>query len=512
MKAFAAALMLCLLSAPVHAVERTDRRIASIVAEAEALKAKGDAKGGLARVRDAMALAEEDPGPRSENLFKALDALSEHLPSADFELQFAVFDRLSAVASTARGADSYPALAALAGRNVLAFVLRKPGAGLPAFAEALGRATPLATSERDKGQMTGLAMILAQLYDATGQHAKAVDIVATVGKFYETMPSVPNSSFAPGLMSLALRYADWQDWPKAIDAADRSIIASVAFHRKRTTEVTSALRVRGNAFVALGQVADAEREFREAVALADQQPDLGVTTSALLNLARLYMTTGRDALAVPLLDRVAEMAIDGPPQSNTRMIALLDRYNVAMRADDRAGAVRFAALALADADARGFATSQNYVPILLAVANAAIRSNDLVAADAALAKAQILLPKVVSANSSRYADVMFARGRIALARGSYVTAASETRAAIARWGTTPGADPQQVASAGAMLTQSLGRLGDHAGAWRAGRTGADQMTRVLLDRAARGGLELLDPQSLTIFETAVDAAWVNRQH
>ncbi|WP_326523503.1 tetratricopeptide repeat protein [Sphingomonas sp.] len=504
-----AALAVALFAAvPSHAAQRTPDRVAALIAEAAALKAGGDAPGGLAKARVAVALAEKDPGRDDATLFAALEALTEHIPDVDFEQQFATYDRLGPVAARAKGPGSYPALSAMAGRNAIGFVLRKPGATLEAFADALTRATAVASTEREQAQMTGLAMVLAQFYDATGQHPKAVAIVDTVGRFYDTPPKVPNNSYAPGLMSLALRYSDWQMWDKAMDAADRAIAASVAFHGRRVVEITSALKVRGQALAMAGRDAEAEAAYREAVALADTAPDLGVTSSALFNLSRWYTSIGRDALAVPLLQRVVDMLENaGPVQSNTRMIALLDLYNIASRAGDRPEALRYARLARADADRRGFGASGNYVAILIAVANASSLAGAFDDAAEAVAAADALLPKVAAADSPRRADIRYARAVLERERGDPAAAAASIRSAIEIWEAASAADKRQIAVARAALARLLYASGDKAAAWRIGREGARSMSAVVVDRAARSGSQLLDPESARVFDGAVDLAW-----
>lgn len=500
-----------LVVAPAPAAERTDARIAALRAEAAALKAGGDAATALERARAGLALAEKDPGPGDANLYEALDALSDYLPDSDLEQQFQLYARLAPLAARVKGADSYPALSTLAGRNVLAVILGKPGASIPAFADVLVKAMAVAGTEKEQAQVTGLAMILAQLYDATGQHPKAVEVVASAGRFYESPPAVPNSSYAPGLMSLALRYSDWQQWDKAIDAADRAIAASVAFHKRRVVEIASAQKVRGNAFIALGRYTEAEAAFRDAVVLADKEPDLGVTTSALFNLARLYMSTGRDSLARPLLLRIEDMLRDkGPKQSNTRMIALLDLHNIATRAGDNAGALAFAKAARADADTRGFAGSPVYLGILLAVANASTRLRDFDTATAAVEAAEALLPKAVSPGSPRYADVTYARASIAIAQRDLKQAVALMRSSIELWEKSSGAEAKQIASARSALARALYQTGDASGAWSVGRRSAAQMSAVVIDRAGRGGADLLDDESSRVFDSAVELAWATR--
>lgn len=493
--------------ATASASERSSRRIATLAAEAAVLKAKGDAVAARTRVAEAVALAERDPGRNQQNLFEALNATTKHIPDNDFEQQYAVYARLAPLAAQVKGADSFDAWATLAGRNVLAFVLRKPGASIPAFADALAKATPLAVDERDKAQMVGLTMVLAQLYDATGQHDRAVQTVASAAEFYDAPPVVPSDIYSNGLMTLAQRYADWQDWPKALDAADRAIVASVAFHGRRTADLVTALKVRGGVHSANARYGDAERDYREAVALADTAPSPAVQSGALLNLARLYVLTGRDALARPLFERAAEVARALPPQSNTRLVALLDLYNMAMRASDLDGATRYARAARDDADARGFGGGPNYVTVLLAISNASLRAGDADAAARTLADVESLLPKAVPPKSSRYADLMSARAKLAMMRGDIPESVRQYRAAIERWAQSPTGDKTQVAVTRAMLTESLARTGDIVGAWRSSRQGATEMTDVIIARGAGGNREPIDRSAMTIFETAIEAAW-----
>ncbi len=495
------------IAAPARAADTVTARVKALASEADALRIKGDKATALVRAREAVALAEKTPGKRGENLFLALDALTSHIPDVDFEQQFATFDRLATVAATARGTDSYETQVALAGRHVLAFVLRKPGAALPPLADALGKATARAEGEDDRARVTGLTMVLAQLYDATGQHDKAVATIANVAKFYDRPPTVPNRSFAPGLMSLAIRYSDWQDWPRAVDAADRAITASVAYHGKRTTDILPALRVRGGAAIAAGRFDDAERDYREAVALADTAPDVGATTSALLALGRLYIASGRYALATPLLERTATLAETAVAQSNTRLAALVELYNVAKLTGDSPAATRYARLARQDAVARKLDRSANYVYALLAVANAELAEGRLAEAGDALAALEQLAPTVLPATGSRRADVLMLRARLAYAQGDAAAGVGHVRAAQQQLALAKAQDVQQAAAASSLLATGLLRIGQAGAGWSAGRSGANALTNVLVGRAGGAGAAAVDAQSLGVFDTTLDAAW-----
>jgi tetratricopeptide (TPR) repeat protein len=504
----AVALSLAPPSAPV--AERTDRRIAALATEALALRVAGQRDAALAQAEAAMALAERDPGPRQVNLYVALDALRETVPDQDYERQYAAYARFAAVATAAKGADSYAALAATTGRNMLGYILRKPGASIAAVADPLARAMPIAPDDVERARTAGWAMFVAQLYDSTGQHPRALEVATTTATFFNTPPATPNRMFGVSMGMMAQRYADWQDWAGAILAADRAIAASQVFHGRRTTEITGSLKARGRAYAALGRYADAERDYREAVALADTLPNPVLQSGTMFDLAKFYVLTGRDALAVPILERTAERARANPPQSNTRLLALIDLYNAARRASDDDAALRHAMAARADGDARGLKGGANYVTALFAVANASIGVGQIDVAARILDEIAAMLPRAVSANNTRYADLMVARGRLAADRGDFAASAREYRDAVAGW-EAHGGDRLQIAETRIDLAQSLARAGDAEGAWRAARSGGDGVIGIAATRVGSGNAQPLDHKSLGVFDATIDTAWAVRR-
>ncbi|MES2337331.1 MAG: tetratricopeptide repeat protein [Pseudomonadota bacterium] len=499
------------MAMPAQAAEPVERRVAALAAEAMTLKLAGDRPAALARAEAATALAERKPGPRQATLYVALNALRETVPDQDFERQYATYARFAAVATQAKGAESYAALAATTARNLLAYVLRKPGATIAGIADPLTRAMPIAPDDVERARTAGWSMFLAQLYDSTGQHDRAVQTVATTATFFNEPPATPNWMFGTSMSVMANRYADWQDWPRAILAADRAIAASVAFHGSRRTELTSPLKARGRAYAAQGRFADAERDYREAVALADTLPNPILQSGTMLDLARFYVLTGRDALAVPILERTAERARANPPQSSTRMMALIELYNLAQRAGDDAAASRSASDARADADARGFSGSAIYVEILLSLMNIALLRQDPDAAERLLISAENLSIKTAKNNYIIGGDILIAKANLASYKSHAELAIIYIQAAIKCFEEAKSFDILKISNARMNLARQLEGLNKRKRAWEVARIGADQITKTLIMRTAQGYQERLDNQAIAILETGIDTAWATRR-
>lgn len=489
-----------------HPVEaQVARPVAAAMAEADALKAKGDDKGALERAKAALAMAETGASERS--VYEALDHLTGFWPSGDLQGQFALFDRLAPMAARVEGEGSYRALAALAGRNVLAFFLGKPGASLDAVATPLAKAAPLAPGDKERMDTAALGIVLAQFYTNAGQRPKAVEILGVATKLFETAPTTPLATYPGGLTTLAQIHAGWGDWDASLRYADRAIVAHDAYDRRRTVNAAAPLIHRGNALRAMQRFAEAETAFRDALALADAVPDPIIKVSALQALGTFYAATGRDALAVPLITRAADLAEPFPPGAGSRVAALNDLHGIAIRNGDFPEALRLMRLARVDVAQRNFKGSLNHAAVLIALANAATATGALDEARGALAEAASMVEKSERAGGQRRADLLLARGRLALREGRLAEGNTLMSDGLALTLGQQAPDQTIVYSANIGIARARLGAGAIAEAWLRGRSGADVLTRMIVRRSTAAGAGQLADQEARAFDTAIDVAW-----
>jgi tetratricopeptide (TPR) repeat protein len=499
----AAALMLA-----YPAAAQVARPVAAAMAEADALKASGDDKGALERAKAALVIAEAERPANRRSVYEALDHLTGFWPAGDLEGQFALFDRLAPMGATIEGADSYRPLALLAGRNVLAFFLGKPGASLDAVAVPLARSAPLARGDKERMDTAALGIMLAQFYTNAGQRAKAVDILAVASKLFETAPAKPLSTYPGGLTTLAQIHAGWGDWDTSLRYADRAIVAHDAFDTRRTVNAAAPLIHRGNALRTMQRFPEAEVALRQALALADAVPDPFIKVSALQALGTFYAATGRDALAVPLITRAADLAVGFPPGAGSRVAALNDLHGLAIRRGDFAEALRLMRQARADVEKRNFRGSLNHAAVLMALANAATATGALDEARSALAEAAPMVEKSERAGGQRRAELAMARGRLALREGRLGEGDALMGGGLALTLGQQAPDQTLVYSANIALAQAQLGAGNRAAAWARGRSGADVLTRLIVRRSgAAGASTQIVGQEARAFDTAIDVAW-----
>ena len=510
-----AALAISLVTA-TPAVAEVDRRVAPqvarLMAEADASKARKDDPGALAAAKAALAAAEARKGDERSQ-FEALDHLTGFWPSGDLEGSFTLFDRLAPLAARVEGADAYRAHAALSGRNLLAFFLGKPGASLDAITAPLERAIATARTDKERMDTGAVGLMLGQFYINAGQRPKAQAVIDRAAALFETTPATPIATFPGGLTTLAQIYAIWGDWSRSLSYADRAIVAHDEVDRRRTVNAAAPLIHRGNALNAMQWFEDAEVAYRTAVALTDTAPDPFIKASVLSAIGRFYVSTGRDALAVPLLTRAADLATSFPPGAGSRMAALTDLYGIAMRRTDFAEALRLMQLAQDDVEKRTFRNSLSHGVVLLALASAALPLGKLDDARKAIEAAAPMVEKGDRPGGQRQADLRIVRGRLALREGRIDAGVAELQAGIAMFSALPNTDPNAAAAAEATLADALLQQAAPGAAWASGRRGAQRITDAIIRRSISAGAgSVLSDQEMNVLDTALKAAWMAQHH
>lgn len=486
------------------------RRVDALIARADAIKAK-DRPAAYQLGVEAVALAEANQDRDLGAYFRAMDKITTYHDDSDLNLTWTLFTKFVAVATRYKGPDAYETLSATAGVNIMALFLGKPGATLDAIAVPLARAAPLAPTEKDRADMAGLATLLGGFYDDAGQHAKAVATVAIAARLYATPPATPNTSYYNGLTTLAKVYSGWREWDASLAAADRVIAAKIASGDVDEINAGPAYVFRGTALLNLGRYREAEAAYRDALAYADARKADSFRASVLNTLGNFYAAIGRDDLAIPLIERAAELGKGFPPGSASRAAALLDLYNIAMRRSDYRGALGFAQAIDADIATRTFKNSAQHAGGLIAIANAAMPTGDLVGAKAALDRAETMLKTAGKPGDARDAELTLARGRLAVRNGDTAGGAKLLAAARSRYAALRNVDPVTLASTDASLATALASMGDRTQAWTVARRGADGLAALALARSiASNATARLSAQDTTVLDTALDAAWGNR--
>lgn len=500
----AAILALALLAGPAFAqAGRVDR----LIAEADALKGKGDVQGAYTKAREAAALAAANTKRDPKTHYKAAERLTDFSPTGDLAATLSAYEAFIPIADQVKGRDSFEGHSARAVAELSRVFLGGKGGSLDAAAEHTAKAVPLARGDKDRFGIASLTIMLGQFYENGGNRTRARELIALGSPIYDKPPTPLNVNYAGGLVTMGKIYATFGEWDRAFALNTRAIAAFEAVEGPKGDNLVPPLIQQSIIHQRRQQFTEAEALLRRAVSLADSGRAPMNEVGALLALGRFHVATGQDALAAPPLLRAAEVAKPFPAGSSLRIVALSELYQLALRANDLKLAMAHANAAREDVVTRTLKGGDTHVATLLMVANAAVATGDLPTARAALAEADPMLGSAAARNGERRFEWLVSSARAALAEKDAPRAAALLREGLTIMAARPQRSPVEP-EANRLLARALLDTGDRPGAWTAARTGADLLGRLLVAQGARSDsptrLVLRDRQTL---DTALDAAW-----